>query len=129
LSALEALINDCTIGSDAPSVILVTRDEYVDLWTALQPQQRFQDSNAAAAGFKSISINGIPVIQDSHVPSGHVIAINESYLDLYYHPARNFKMEAFQRVINQDVTSAKIYWAGALVCNNPRMSGMMTAIA
>ena len=129
LSSLEALLNDCTIGSDAPTVILVTRDIYDSIYAAIQPQQRFTDSDTAKAGFKSLSLNGIPIIVDSHVPSGYVFMLNENYVTLYVHKARDFKFEPFIKPTNQDLSTAKIFWVGALATGAPRMSGMFSAIA
>ena len=128
-ASIEAKLNDATIGTDAPTVIVTTRDIYDDLWASLQPQQRFMDSDSAKAGFKSISINGISVVVDSHCPASHLFAINENYLTLYVHKARDFKFEAFTKPVNQDLSTAKIFWTGALACSNPRMSVYMSTLA
>lgn len=128
-AALQALIGDCTIDSDKPSVIVTTQDILDDLWAALQPQQRFSDSDTFKAGFSNLIFNGIPVIEDSHCPSGYVFAINESYLHLYAHKDENFRFAPFRQPTNQNVKVAQIFWTGALACDNCRMQGVMTSIA
>jgi len=94
----------------------------------LQPQQRFQDSETAKGGFSSLMFNGVPVIDDSHCASGDMFFLNEKYLHLWYHKDENFKMDAFQKPINQNVRVAKIYWMGALGSSNNRMHGLLDAI-
>jgi hypothetical protein len=121
MSALQALDNRATIGSDAPTVIMTTRTLYNSYYAMLQPQQRFQSEETAKGGFTSLMFNSKPVIVDSHVPSGYLFGINENYLHLFYHPEEDFRMEPFKRLERQNVKAAQIFWAGALGSSNNRM--------
>jgi hypothetical protein len=128
-AALQALFGDCTIDSDKPSVVIMTQDEFDDLWAALQPQQRFSDEETLKAGFKNLIFNSTPVIVDSHCASGYVYALNESYLGLKAHKDENFRFDGFRKPTNQNVKVAQIFWTGAMISSNNRMHGMMTSIA
>lgn len=128
MAAMQTIDNRCTIGNDGPSVIMTTRSIYNSYYGLLQPQQRFQDGDVAKGGFSSLMFNGKPVIVDSHAPSGHMFFLNEDYLNLYYHPDEDFRFEAFQKPINQNVKVAKVFWAGAFGTSNARMQGLMSAI-
>jgi len=129
LTKMQALYGDCTIDNDKPTVAITTQDIYDDYYGQLQPQQRFQDDSTAKGGFMNLMFNGIPIIVDSHCPSGDLYFLNENYLSLKYHPKENFRFEPFQKPINQNVAVAHIYWTGAFTCSNPRMQGVLTAIA
>lgn len=129
MAPLQVIFNRCAIGNDQPSVAMTTRAIYNFYYGLLQPQQRFTDSETAKGGFSSLMFNGIPMIVDSHCPSGNLMFLNEKYLHLYYHPKRNFSFEPFQKPINQDVRVAHILWAGAFGSSNNRMHGKLSALA
>lgn len=128
IAALRAIIGDATVDSDRPTVIVGLQDWYDDLYGQIQPGQRFTDSETAKAGFRNIMFEGIPFIVDSHCGSTDLFALNENYLHLIVHEDENFRFEAFTKPINQNVSSAKIYWAGVFACSNPRMQGWMSAL-
>lgn len=128
IAKMQSLDNLCTIGSDKPSVVMTTRTLYNSYYGSLQPAQRFEDSESAKGGFSALFFNGKPVMVDSHVPANYMFFLNEDYLDLAYHPERDFKMEPFMKPVNQDVQTAKIYWMGNLVSSNNRMQGVMSAL-
>lgn len=128
LSAMQAIYNDASIGNDTPTVILTTRAVYNYYWALLQPQQRFMDSETAKGGFTSLMFNGTPVIVDSHCTTGYMYFVNEKYVHLTAHSQENFRFEPFQKPINQNAKTAKIYWQGVNGTSNLRMLGAMTAI-
>ncbi len=129
IGTIQSLIGDCTQGSSRPSVITTTQDIFDDLFGLLQPQQRYTDSKTADAGFQNLMFAGIPVIVDAHCPASCLFAINEDYIHLLVHKDENFRFEPFQKPINQNVSSAKVYFAGCLAISNCRMMGKLGAIA
>jgi hypothetical protein len=128
IAAMQSRFSACRIGADKPSVITSDSGNYDRYYLMLQPQQRFQDEDTAKGGFNSLMFNGVPVIDDSHCPSGYMFFLNEKYLHLYYHKDENFRFEPFQKPVNQNVKVAKIYWMGAFGTSNGRMQGALTAI-
>lgn len=128
LSGMQSRYSACRVDNDKPTVIMTTDALYDIYWSLLQPQQRFQDSKTASAGFDSLMFNSTPVISDSHCPSGDMYFLNEKYLHLYYHPSQNMNFEPFLKPVNQNLRVAKLYWAGAFGSSNNRMHGAFTAI-
>ena len=128
IPALRTLIGKCTIGNDKPTVIPTTQTIYDSLYGLIQPQQRFMDSETANAGFINIMFEGKPVVVDNKCDSGYLFALNEDYIHLFVHKDENFRFEPFIKPTNQNVSSAKVYWAGALVIDNPRMQGVFSGL-
>jgi hypothetical protein len=126
---MESLFGLCTIGNVHPTIIVTTQAIWDSYFSLLQPQQRFMDSKMADAGWANVTFRGVPVVVDNRCPTYYLFMLNEEYLKLYTHAKRDFKMEPFIKPVNQDVATAKVYWAGILACDNPRMQGVMSAIA
>lgn len=129
MAALQTMFTTLTINNESPTVIMATRANYNRYYALLQPQQRFTDSETAKGGFQNLMFNGVPFIAGSKVPASHVFMLNENYLYLWVHKDEDFRFEAFQKPINQNVKVAKLYWAGAFGTDNDRMQGKFTAIA
>jgi hypothetical protein len=108
---------------------MATRANYNRYYGALQPQQRFMDSETAKGGFSSLMFNGTPFISDSHCPTSHILLLNEKYLHFIVHKDADMKFEPFQKPVNQDLKTAKIIWMGALGSSNNRLHGKMSAVA
>ena len=128
LAALQTIFNSCSIDSDQPTVMTATRANYNRLYALLQPQQRFQDSETAKAGFSSLMVNGVPFLADSHCPANHVFILNENYLHLWAHKDEDMRFKPFIKPINQNVKVGKIYWMGAFGSSNNRLQGKLSAI-
>lgn len=128
LALLQTAWNALTIDSDTPTVATTTRTLFNSYWSLLQPQQRFQDSKTANAGFQNLMFNGVPVVADSKCPASHFFFLNENYLHLYYHPQENFRFEPFMKPINQNVRVAKVFWMGSFGSSNNRLHGKFEAL-
>lgn len=128
-SAYQALLGDCTIDSDKPTLSVTTQDIFNDLWGAFQPQQRFADEDTLKAGFTNMIINGVPVIVDSHCSDYYLYMLNENYLSLRPHKDENFRFSGFVKPTNQNMKVAHIFWSGVMTSSNNRMHGMFSAIA
>jgi hypothetical protein len=120
----------CKINGEQPNLITTTETLFNSFWGLLQPQQRFQDSDTASAGFKNLLFNGAVVMQDDYAPASHMIFLNTKFIKLYSHKDRKFPGEYmdFRPFFDQDAEIAKMQWAGALVCSSPRLQGAMTAL-
>lgn len=123
LSSLNTLYSDCSVGSNKPSVITSDSDQWDRYYNLLQPQQRFQDKSTADGGFTSLMFRGAPWIDDAAAPANKVFFLNEKFLHLFYHAKRNFQMDDFKKVVNQDAKVAQILWMGAMGSSNNRMHG------
>ncbi len=128
LSAMQTLFNLCSIDSEVPNFGAATRTVYNLYYALLQPQQRFTDSKTASGGFQNILFNGMPLVADSHCPSGHLFLLNLKHLHFYVHKDENMRFENFQKPVDQNVKLAKIYWAGAFGSSNNRLQGKLSAL-
>lgn len=128
MSALQTQWNLATIGSWSPTVAVTTRSLFNAYYALLQPQQRFQDSESASGGFQSLLFNGLPVLPDSHAPSGNFMFLNEDYLHLFAHKEEDMRFEPFAKPVNQNVKIAKVYWMGAYGTSNARLQAALTAL-
>lgn len=128
LAAMQTVFNNCSINNKTPTLLLATRANYNRYYALLQPQQRFVDGDSAKGGFQNLMFNGVPLIVGSKVPSGHIVMINEDNVYLKVHKDEDMRFEPFQKPINQNVRTAKIYWFGAFCADNLRMNGVLSAI-
>ena len=128
IPAMQTIHTQCTVDNDKPTVGVCTRSIYDLYYNQLQPQQRFSDSDSAKGGFSSLMFNGIPILADSHCPSGHLFLLNEDYLHLFFHKDEQFRMEEFVKPVNQNVKLAKIYSMLSLGSSNNRLHGKLSAI-
>ena len=124
---MTRLYGKLTIGSDQPDLIICPQNLYDAYESGLQGNKRFVGSDAglADAGFSTLKFKGADIVADSHCPDGVMLFLNTKYLDFKVHSKRNFSFQDFQKPINQDARTAKIFWMGQLVCTNPRMQGMI----
>jgi hypothetical protein len=129
LAGLQTADTTLSKNNEGPTVYMATRANYNRYYALLQPQQRFMDEETAKGGFTSLMFNGKPFIAGSKVPSNNIIALNEAYLHLYYHPKCDMLFVPFERPNNQDVKVAKVLWMGALGSSNNRMHGRLTAVS
>jgi hypothetical protein len=84
----------------------------------------------AKAGFENLRFNQADVVVDSYCPSGYLNMINTKHLILKSHSERNFpgQMDPFVKPVNQDARVAHLLWMGALVSDENRKLGAMTAL-
>lgn len=129
IATMQGSFGDAQIDNDGPTVAFTTQDIYDDYYSLLQPQQRFTDGDTVKGGFKNLMFNGIPIIVDSHCAAYHLHFVNENYLELVVHKDEDFRFEPFIKPVNQNVSTAKIYWTGQFTCSNCRMQSMMSTIA
>ncbi len=129
MSALQTMYNALSINGKSPSIITATRANYNRFYALLQPQQRFVDSETAKAGFQNLMFNGTPFVVSAKCPASHIFMLNEEFLNLNYHPQRDFAFDPFIKSTTQDLKSGKIFWMGNLGSSNNRMHGKLTAVA
>lgn len=128
LQPMQSMYGLCTIGSEKPTLIVGRQVMFNRFWNRLQAQQRFEDKDTVSAGFTTLMFNGTPFVVDPNSTANTLYYLNEKYLYLVYHQDENFRFEDFAKPVDKGRSTAKIFWAGALVCSNPRMQGRFTAL-
>jgi len=128
LAVLKTQFEAASVDQEKPNLITTTRALHNAYWNLLQPQQRFQDSKKASAGFENLLFMGVPMVADSKCPASHLFMLNMEHFFLVAHSNVDMKFVPFVRPINQDVEVAKILWAGALCYSNLRLLSANTAL-
>lgn len=130
LGAAQVVYEACTEDNDKPDLMTSYPGAFNRYWSLLQPQQRYQNSQMGAAGFENLRFNQADFVVDSYCPSGYVNFINTKHLMLKSHSERNFpgKLDPFVKPVNQDARVAHFLWMGALVSDENRKLGAMTAL-
>jgi len=130
----EALFQSATSGGRSPTVIFTDSSEYSNFWGLQISQQQFpvqpggKDMQMAQAGWENIVFNGVPVLQDSHMPTHGINYLNENYLEFVVSERANFTIQDFQTPVNQDAMTALLLWAGNLICNNVSRQAAFTGL-
>lgn len=140
LASLQSMFGNVSNGGQHPSLIASRQEQYNRYWALNTSNQRFpvepmaRDEQLAQAGFTNLLFNTVPWVVDSHVFDGPntsnsaIVFLTERYFWWAVHPRADFYLEDFQTPINQDAMSAKILWAGNLLCSNASRQGKMTAL-
>ena len=136
-SAMQAIFGSCTFGGRHPTIILTDQHEYnnfIGLFTATTYFERGPggyDEVLAQAGWTNALFNGVPVVVDSHVPTGiegsahSMWMLNENFMNLIVARGVDFRLEDFVTPPNQDAMVAKLYWMGDLCFNNLQTQGAL----
>lgn len=127
-SLLDSTLRTCNDGSDQVTM-LVTTDTVANLiYNILTDAERFVNTSAGNLGFKTINIQGVPIITDKNATASYIYFINEDHIWLAYHEDRLMKMETPGIPVNQDARVKHLLFMGNLVGNSRRRSGVLTAI-
>lgn len=128
LDDMRTLYNSITYGNDRPDSIFTTQTIHEAYEKAVQPQERYVNTQAADAGFMNLAFKTVPVMWDRDCPSGEMYALNSSYLNLVVHRDADMATGEFIRPKDQDLTTAQILFQGNLTVNNRRMHGKLTGM-
>lgn len=113
-----------------PDLILSTEDYYLFYNRQVNKTgTRFVNQKVRDLGFDNLMFGGATMIADQDCPDdagGHDKAffINSRFMELCYAPRVNFKTTPLREAEDQNGFSAKIYWAGELICTNCAKQGI-----
>ena len=124
-AAMNSMWLNCVRGTDKPDCIPTDSSLYILYEASLQAQQRFADSDTAAAGFESIKYKTADVVYDDQCPTGHMYFLNTDYLYLRPHVDRQFVPLSERDSINQDAMVQPVVWAGNLTTSNRSLQGVI----
>lgn len=126
VDAMRTKYNDVTRGSDKCDFIITDQATFERYEKVLQPQERFNDTDLADAGFDNLLFKGAPVAFDTYIgdlSAGNMYFLNSKYLNLFVHKDANFATTDFVTPQDQDAKTAKILFMGELTCSNRRFQG------
>lgn len=126
VDAMRTMYNNVTRGSDKADLIISDQTTFERYEKTLAPQERFNDTMFADAGFTSLKFKSCPITFDLYCPSGSMYFLNSQYLNLYVHSDANMTTTAFVTPENQDAKTAKILFMGELTVSNASRQGVIT---
>lgn len=129
LGLIQSLIGGCTYGKDVPTLLASKQNVYDEVYNLFQPHQRIESDEIGKLGFKSLMVNGIPLVVDAHMKAQTIFAINENYAQLVIHKNGDMRKVHHPYLEETDSSLHKIFWAGNLTCSNRRMHGELTQLS
>jgi hypothetical protein len=111
---------------------LATWNKYADIVdgkTNIQQPLGKVGQEFANLGFTQISFMGIPIVFDEYCPANTMYFLNSKTLQLWTKPGRDFKPSEMVKPPNMDAKVGQIFWAGELICVEPRANGKIVNIA
>jgi hypothetical protein len=131
VDTMRTIFNSCTLQdqADKPNLIVTTQTVFEYYEKVLLPQERFQDSKTADAGFQNLLFKGVPITWDYYCTALRMYFLNTNYIDLNVHTQADMKFGEFQEPENQDAKVAKCIWMGELTASNCQKQGVMTITA
>ena len=118
-------------GSMPPTLGVTTQTVHEYIENTYLAQGRFDllgGKSSADLGIDSLKFKGKDIIFDENMPSGVFLWLNLDVLGYVMAKAYNFKLNQFQRPVNQIVESSVMENAGNLVIKNPARCGKLTGI-
>jgi hypothetical protein len=129
LALIQQLFGLCSDGKDMPTLLVSKQavfDEAYNLFTAFQ---RIESEEIGKLGFKSLVVNGVPLVVDSHATANSMLALNEEYVNLYVHKDNDMRKEHHESLETTDSMLTKVFWMGNIGCSQRRRQGKLSDIA
>lgn len=123
LTDMSTAYNSASNGRDMPQFAQAPQALFEKYESLLQPQQRFQDSKTAQAGFENLTFKGKPIVWGPSVPAGEVTFVNPAFLRLNKLDGQWMKATPFNTPVNRDASYSQIISYGNLSVSNRKKAG------
>jgi len=120
--------NNASEGSTVPHAVYTAWDVYSYYEGALQPQERFTNTNIADAGFQQLAFKAAPVFPDSYAVAGTAFFLNFDCVELTILSGADFALGEFVRVENQSARVAQVETTAQLVVKGRKYLNKLTSI-
>lgn len=128
LALLQQLDGACSDGKDAPSLFVSRQNVYNEVYNLFTAFQRIESEEMGKLGFKSLMVNGKPLVVDSHAAANAVTALNEEYVHMFIHKDNNMRKESHSSLETTDSMLTKVFWMGNIGCSQRRRQGILKDI-
>lgn len=134
LAPMRSVWNQCTKGSDHPTLLLGDRGTFEAYEGMLFEGVRYTDTRFGDAGFGNLLFKGAPytydeyfedISQDYANDDGHIYFLNDKYLEWVVDEATDFVNTPFRVPVNQMARTMYILLMGELVSGNRRRLGVI----
>lgn len=128
LALIQQLDGACSDGKETLSLFVSRQNVYDEAYNLFTAFQRIESEEIGKLGFKSLVVNGKPLVVDSHAPAQTIIGLNEEYVNLFIHKDNNMRKEHHSSLETTDSMLTKIFWMGNLGCSQRRRQGLINKI-
>lgn len=128
LALIQGVDGACTDGKRTPSLLVGSQKVYDEVYNLFTPFQRIESEEVAKLGFKSLVVNGKPMVVDSEASAKTLYFINEEFAYLAVHSDNDMRKEHHPFLETTDSMLTKIFWMGNLACSMRRAHGKLTDI-
>lgn len=111
--------------TDTVKYIFTTQDLFDKYAGMLDVSRQRGDEELGKAGFQNLLFMGKPYTVDSHCPDEYMFFVNTDHVYMYIHPDENFVYVPFAKQVDSETAIAKIRFAGQLVNDDCRKSGVI----
>jgi hypothetical protein len=125
LALIQSLDGACTDGKEAPTLFVARQNVYDEAYNLFTAFQRIESEEMGKLGFKSLMINGKPLVVDSHAPAKSILALNEEYVHMFIHKDNNMRKEHHASLETTDSMLTKVFWMGNIGCSQRRRQGRL----
>lgn len=128
LAKIQALDGACTNGKNTPSLFVGRQNVFNEIYNLFTAFQQIESEEIGKLGFKSLMVNGKPLIVDAAAASGELLAINEHHTCLRIHKDNDMRKEHHNSLELSDSSLTKIFFMGNLTTSQRRCNGKLTGI-
>jgi hypothetical protein len=128
LKDMRTLFNTLSFGNNTPDGLFTTQSIFEYFETALQPQERYVNAEAANSGFANLTFKNIPLYFDRDCTSGVLFMLNSKNIKLQVHKDADMEPSPFVTPENQDASSSTIIFQGNMTTDERRKHGKLTSI-
>lgn len=128
LSDMRTLYNNASEGAMQPHALYTGWSEYGYYEGALQPQERFTNSNVADAGFQQLLFKSAPIFPDAKATSGAMYAVNFDRFGMRVLAGADLSAGPFERAEVQEARVSKVMLKCNQIAKDRRFINKMTGI-
>jgi hypothetical protein len=128
LQDLRTSFNNATEGNKNPHAGFTDWTTFGYLEGSIQPQERFQNTDAASVGFKTLAFKGKPVFASDKCTGGYWYWFNFDHLRMTMLAGADFATEDFHPSERQKASTAKIEVECNLICDCRKYQNKLTGI-
>jgi hypothetical protein len=132
LDMLQRILDDVSVGADAPKWAFCGRDAYRALSAMLESMKIRQNPEASEIGFRN-NIEwidyGVTFFRCEYCDPNAIFIVNPDHLKLYIHPALDFVFSGFKEPTDQAAITGQLKVKLQVVCDDRAKQGLLADVA
>lgn len=125
LTNMRTMLNNCSRGNDAPTIIVTDQDSYELYEDEVMEQKLIVNKELGDAMFENVLFKGRPVIWSPSCGEGDMYFLNDRYIEWVADESINFEMTEWKNAQNTLDRVAQVVVAGNLVTTARTRQGIL----